>query len=142
MKTIEFEPASGARIKTASGEVLTLMEASEWNGLSELVDNRGRKLIVAFPGGRRGMALDGAPRLGELTVISGTPELIAELAFSMAKECNPFPQPEPERRMPAPMEDMFFMTEDEARRRRRKDLLAVAAMFGASFLTAVLLGAL
>lgn len=83
MQTIPFEPAAAARIKTASGQELVLVEASAWNGLSELVDNRGRKLIVAFPGGRRGLMLDSlpSPALGDLAVIGGSPDLLAEIGL-------------------------------------------------------------
>lgn len=88
MQTIELEKVTSYRVKTTTGSVV-MEHKSTWNGLIELVDAKGRKLIVSPEGGLMGLAMGeglfgilGGP-LPRVTVVMCSPELQDILVYQV-----------------------------------------------------------
>ena len=92
MQTINYTPVRGYRLQGASGP-LVLTEVSEWNGLTELRDDKGRRLIVALSSSAiaEAFAAFGVPAPCFMTIVSGSPDLLAELVEQYQKAAR---QPE------------------------------------------------
>lgn len=88
MQTIELEKVTSYRVKTTTGSVL-MEHKSTWNGLIELVDAKGRKLIVSPEGGMLGLAMDDGLfrpigfQLPRASVVMCSPELSAILVWQV-----------------------------------------------------------
>lgn len=90
MSVISYKPVKAYEVQTRSGP-LSLTQGSTWNGLTELVDQQGRKLIVLLPGGLASEVAAAFTALGvsgevpKMTIVTGSAELLLELGVLKGK---------------------------------------------------------